>query len=267
MKSLRETTRRRHVVVNADDFGMSVNINRAILEAFQKGLISSATMIVKMPAFEDACQLIRRHGLQRRVGLHLNFTDGTPLTSAIAAYPRFCDASGFWLPRRKILRLTRKEALALEAEIAAQVQACQQNGFTPTHWDSHHHMHAEPGIVPVVIRMAKRLGVKAIRLGINCGAGREGASAFHRALASAYRSMYNSRLKFHGLARTKYFGDARDTRDILRNTRADAEVMVHPMFDGSGRLVDSDGEDLKSRIDALCVQAAEMSSYYDVAAC
>ena len=89
-------------------------------------------------------------------------------------------------------------------------------------------MHTQFGIAPVVIRVAKRLGVSAVRLGPNCGPGREGASASHRILASAHRRFYNSRLRFHGLAGTDYFGDARDTREILRTTRADTKSWFTP---------------------------------------
>jgi hypothetical protein len=259
------TTRR--VIVNADDFGLSRSVNQAILQAFERGVISSATIMANMPAFEEACQLTRERGLNHRIGLHLNFTEGRPLSAAIADCPGFCDASGCWRTQRTVFRLTSEETLALEAEIAAQVTACRRNGITPTHWDSHHHMHTQFGIAPVVIRAAKRLGVSAIRLGPNCGPGREGASASHRILACVHRRFYNSRLRFHGLAKTDYFGDAGDTREILRTTRADTEVMVHPTLDHRGRLVDLDGEDLKSRIEELNIPAAEMSSYYDLRPC
>lgn len=264
MTSRPEITQRRHIVVNGDDFGSSQRTNRAILQAFEKGLISSATIMANMPWFEEACQLVRQHKLQRRIGLHLNFTSGKPLTLGVASFPRLCDENGYWREKRIVLSLTNEEALALEVEIAAQVLACERQGLSATHWDSHHHMHAQFGIAPVVIRVAKRLGVRAIRLGINCGPGREGASTPHRILADAYRSVYNACVRFHGLARTDCFGDAKDTLDIIRTTRADTEVMVHPMLDDCERLVDLDGEDLKRRIDALSIPEAEMCSYYDV---
>jgi len=126
-------------------------------------------------------------------------------------------------------------------EIAAQVLACERQGITPTHFDSHHHMHTEWGIAPVVIRTAKRHGISSIRLALNCGPGRDGASTTHRMLARTYRQAQNTRLRFHGLAKTEYFGDALDTAHILQTTTADVEVMVHPMFDDCGRLVDLDG--------------------------
>jgi len=108
MTSQPETTRRRNIVVNADDFGASRQTNEAILQAFEKGLISSATIMANMPAFEEACQLVHQHHLQRRIGLHLNLTSGKPLTAGIADYPRFCDAGGCWRPRRQVLSVNKE---------------------------------------------------------------------------------------------------------------------------------------------------------------
>lgn len=81
-------------------------------------------------------------------------------------------------------------------------------------------------------------------------------------LAPAYRHMRNTYLRFHGLARTEYFGNARDTAHILQTTTADVEVMVHPRLADYGRLVDLDGQDLESQITALRIPAAEMCGYY-----
>lgn len=260
MTSQLQTTGRRHIVVNGDDFGASRRTNQAILQAFEKGLISSTTIMANMPAFEEACQFARERHLQQTVGLHLNLTEGRPLTAAIAACPRFCDASGYWLPRRRVLRLSRKEVRLLEAETEAQIIACQREGIIPTHLDSHHHMHAEVGIASVVIRAARQFCIGSIRLAFNCGL-RVGASAAHRMLGRAYRHALNTRLRIYGLAHTDYFGDARDTVHILRATTADVEVMVHPRLDECGRLVDLDGEDLEARIAALRIPVAEMCSY------
>jgi predicted glycoside hydrolase/deacetylase ChbG (UPF0249 family) len=259
-----EATRTRNVVVNADDLGMSREVNEGIVQAFEKGLISSATIMANMPAFEGACELVRHYKLQRRIGLHLNLTSGRPLSAEIAASPRFCDTEGQWRPRRRVLWTTRKEALALETEIGAQVLACTRQGIPPTHFDSHHHMHTEWGIAPIVIRAAKRHGIRAIRLALNCGPGRRGASAAHRMSASAYRGVHNVYLRRHGLAKTAYFGDPSDAAHVLTTTRADVEVMVHPTLDECGRLIDADGEGLEAVLARLHIPSGAMRSYYEL---
>ena len=195
MKRYTHTGHRRIVVVNADDFGASHQTNCAILQAFEKSLISSTTVMANMPAFEEACHLARQQHLERSVGLHLNLTQGKPLTDRIATCRTLCDGDGCFRPPRTVLWLSANEVLALEAEIVAQVLACERQGITPTHWDSHNHIHTQFGIATVVIRMAKRFGVRAIRLDRNCGPVREGASAIRRGLAPAYRNARNVRLR------------------------------------------------------------------------
>ena len=257
-----EIVRARYVVVNADDFGMSPAVNHGIVQAFEKGLISSATVMVNMPAFEEACELVHQHNWQRSIGLHLNLTSGKPLTAGMVGCHRFCDPEGHWRPRRKVIWTTRKEALALKAEIRAQVLACEQRGIVPTHLDSHHHMHTEWGIAPIVIQAAKLHGIHAVRLALNCGMGRRGASKAHRNLAMAYRGVHNTYLRFHGLAKTAYFGDASDTAEVLQTTYADVEVMVHPTLDECGRLIEAQGEGLEALVTRLQIPSGAMRSYY-----
>lgn len=285
MTSQPQTTRRRRLIVNADDFGASPQTNRAILQAFEKRLISSATIMANMPAFEEACQLARQNNLQGKLGLHLNLTEGRPLTGDIAACPRFSDASGCWRPRRTVLSLSGEVVRLLEAEIEAQIVACQRAGIIPTHLDSHHHIHTQFGICGSVIRAAKRHGISAIRLAPNC----RGAAAaiirmskrsivrirrihncerdsemlalHRRTLARSTCYAYNIRLRLHGLAKTEYFGDASETARILQTTSADVEVMVHPRLDYCGRLVDLNGHSLESLITPLHIRPEEMCSY------
>ena len=69
------------LIVNADDFGLNEIENRAIAEAFEKGLIDRTTLLVNMPFAEDAMRLASEKGFADRVGLHVNLTSGRPLTS------------------------------------------------------------------------------------------------------------------------------------------------------------------------------------------
>ncbi len=78
------------LIVNADDFGQSAVVNRAILDCFQKGLISSTTIMANMPGFDEAVELALAKGLQQNIGVHLNLTDGEPLVSALPAATRRC---------------------------------------------------------------------------------------------------------------------------------------------------------------------------------
>jgi predicted glycoside hydrolase/deacetylase ChbG (UPF0249 family) len=238
---------RQKIIVNADDFGMSSAINGAIVEAFQKGFVSSATIMANMPGFDEAVELARRFGLLRCVGLHLNITEGPAMTSTIRCCRRFCDEMGGFRPRGTMLRLSRNESSAVEMEIEAQVRACLARGLNLTHLDSHHHVHTEWAIGSAAIRVARRYGILAIRLSRNCG---PGINLIHR----TYKSIYNDRLRLYGLAKTRFFGSGNDAQTILGKTSADIEVMVHPRRDTNGVLVDLDGMDLQNKIRMLDMQ-------------
>src|SRR5258708_1899979 len=84
----------RKIIVHADDFGMSAEVNRAIVEAFENNVISSTTLMTNMPGFDEACELAHRHRLLGKIGLHLNLTSGYPFSSPIRQSPRFCDNVG-----------------------------------------------------------------------------------------------------------------------------------------------------------------------------
>lgn len=210
----------RRIIVNADDFGMNAETNRAIVEAFERGVISSTTLMANMPGFEEACELARRHQLCGRIGVHLNLTEGRPISGPIKRVSLFCDANGEFRPRRTLFHLSSEEAQAVDAEFSAQIDACIERGIRPTHLDSHQHVHTEWAIGAVAIIVARRYGIGAIRLSRNCGPG-------IGMLSRVYKLAYNSRLKLHGLAKTRYFGSARDVIPLLASTQDDVEIMVH----------------------------------------
>lgn len=223
--------RSRRIIVNADDFGMSPENNRAIVAAFDKGLISSTTLMANMPGFEEACELARFHQLFGKIGVHLNLTEGRPLSTHVKRLPLFCDEFGMFRPRRTLFHLAKEERRAVEAEFAAQIRACLDRGIHPTHLDSHMHVHTEWPIGEIAIRVARQYGIGAIRLTRNCGAG----IGLGQKL---YKAAYNARLQTHGLAKTRYFGSARDVAAVLSTTQDDVEIMVHLTVAGQDNLLD-----------------------------
>jgi predicted glycoside hydrolase/deacetylase ChbG (UPF0249 family) len=74
------------LIINADDFGLSTSVNRAVVASLQASLCSSTTIMANQPAFLEACQLAHDHRLFDRVGVHLVLTEGSPLTEAIKGY-------------------------------------------------------------------------------------------------------------------------------------------------------------------------------------
>jgi predicted glycoside hydrolase/deacetylase ChbG (UPF0249 family) len=150
--------------VNADDFGCSAGVNRGILEAHAAGVVSSVSVLVNTPGWLDARQRLRAAGETLGVGLHLNLTAGTPLTTA----PSLTDprTSRFHsLPALVARALTgRLDSADVAAECAAQLARLREAGVRVLHLDSHRHVHVLPGIWGVVIETARREGVPAVRV-------------------------------------------------------------------------------------------------------
>jgi len=210
---------------------MSTEANRAIVEAFEKNIISSTTLMANMSGFDEACELAHRHRLVGKIGVHLNLTSGNPLSAPIRQCSRLCDDSGRFRNRETRFWLSKEEMFAVETEIEAQVRACLDRLVCPTHLDSHHHIHTEWAIGALVITVARRYGIKAIRLSRNCG---PGIDPVHK----LYKWAYNTRLRRYGLAKTRYFGSATDVKDVLAMAAGDVEVMVHLTAEDSETIAD-----------------------------
>lgn len=153
----------RALIINADDFGMSPGINRGIMEAFAAGAVSSASLMVGMPAFEDAVQNARTAGRALGVGVHLTLTVGSPLTRAAS----LVDAStGEFLSPVMLLRRAlagRIRPADVLDECRAQIARARDAGITVTHLDGHLHVHAWPGIADVVRHVLQMERIPAAR--------------------------------------------------------------------------------------------------------
>ena len=82
------------VIINADDFGHDVATSDAIMQAFRSGYITQATVMVNMPDCERAVNEAKTASFGDRIGIHINLTDGVPLTEPIRSSRFFCDDSG-----------------------------------------------------------------------------------------------------------------------------------------------------------------------------
>jgi chitin disaccharide deacetylase len=236
------------IIINADDFGYSAPVNEAIVKSFRQLLINSTSLMANMPGFEDAINQLRTNPfLSNRVGLHLNLTEGYPLSEEIKKCPRFCDASGAFVYKRRhpLFFLTAIEQKALYEEMKAQMEKMISAGIYPTHLDSHHHVHTEWAIVKLATRLGRVYGVPRIRLTRNMGR-QEGYSR------TIYKRILNRWLKrLAGITSTDYFGDTDDLSFLMR-TKPPAgksiEIMVHPKLNERGELVDYDQQDLQRKL-------------------
>lgn len=154
----------KRLIINADDFGLSKGINRGIIKAYQEGILTSASLIVNMPGFEDAISLIRRNpGLT--VGIHLNIIRGEPVLPSFKL-PSFTIGRCFLRSPLKILGVIYSGKLSLkelEIECRAQIEKLLQRGISITHIDSEKHLHLINPIFAVITKIAREYGISKIR--------------------------------------------------------------------------------------------------------
>ncbi len=152
------------VIVNGDDFGLSPGVNEAIRTLHKKGRLNSVSIMVNMPWSPEALAYARS-AADLRLGLHLNLTTGRPVLPA-GRVPTLVDGRGSFYDLSALLsrlvagRINRSE---IRAELAAQMETCLKSGLRPTHVDSHMHFHALPSLGQMVVDLAGRFGVGAVR--------------------------------------------------------------------------------------------------------
>ncbi len=151
------------LVINADDFGRSPEVNQGALQAWQNGLVSSTTIMANFTAFDDAVGKIKKYNVP--VGLHINLTDGRPV-SRPDAVPSLLDSNGQFFHKYEFYyRLVRRSfhAADIATEVSAQLHRCLDSGIELDHYDGHHHVHALRGIAPIVHAVMHRYKVLPFR--------------------------------------------------------------------------------------------------------
>lgn len=156
----------KQLIVNADDFGITAGVNRAIIEGHQHGIITSATLMVNMSGFDEAVQLATENP-KLGVGLHFNITQGEPIAnrekiqSLLNSKLEFTGTSTTLAQRSLLGRLSSAE---IEIELRAQIEKALRAGIKLTHVDSHKHAHALPQIFEVLARTLPEYGIGAVRM-------------------------------------------------------------------------------------------------------
>ncbi len=159
----------RKLIVNADDFGLTAGVNRAIVETHIGGVVSSATLMANGARFEEAVTAARS-APNLSVGCHVVLVDGTPvsppgtldtLLAIRSAEPdKFYSSLSAFAARAMLGGFDRDQ---LVAEITAQIKKIQSTGLQVTHLDTHKHAHIFPEILAALLRAARICGVRAIR--------------------------------------------------------------------------------------------------------
>jgi chitin disaccharide deacetylase len=151
------------IIINADDLGLSPQVNDGIFELMTRGLITSATILANAPFLEDAADRIPQFP-KCSFGVHLNLTQLAPLTQDPALLP-LLDKDGHFsraVFRRACLRAAVQRAIL--AEWTAQVNKIRSLGVEISHLDSHHDVHTDPRLFFTLKRLQQRFGLRKVRL-------------------------------------------------------------------------------------------------------
>lgn len=202
----------RRLIVNADDLGRSPGVNAGIFAAHERGIVTSATLMVGFSAAVSAAAELAEHP-RLGVGLHVTLSGARPLLPRDQV-PSLVDENGD-LPRRPDPDW-QAEPAEIEREVRAQLARFRElTGRWPTHFDSHHHSHRVPRVTDVLVTLARELGVPV----------RRASSEVATRLAAAEVATTDSFVE-------SFYGDGAQ-REVLLEILAGigpgvTELMVHP---------------------------------------
>lgn len=154
------------LIVNADDFGYSTAVNQAIIKAFEQGILTSCSLMVAEPGFEEAVELARSHP-KLAVGLHLVLICGRSVLPP-SEIPHLVDKTGNFstdpFPTGVKYYFSSAVRSELRKEIYAQVEKFASTGLPFSHIDGHLHLHMHPTVFSILAEAAEKYGVKRVRL-------------------------------------------------------------------------------------------------------
>jgi len=137
-------TAQRYLIVNADDFGQSHGVNRGIIEAHERGIVTSASLMVRWPAAREAASYSRQHP-SLSLGLHVDFSEW--------AY-----RNGHWVSLYEVVSM--QDTAAVTDEVSRQLAMFRRLvGREPTHIDSHQHVHLWEPLRTVLTEVTRELTV------------------------------------------------------------------------------------------------------------
>ena len=215
----------KNIIINADDCGMSTNVDACIGEAILLGKITSTTIMANMYDFEGAVRLYREYHNEVSFGWHINLDEGTPLTES----QLLLDIGFFTLVDGKLLLngrsfgkkyLNKHVRNEIRRELRAQYEKIRDHGIDITHVDSHHYIHTQPSMILVIPSLLNELGIKKCRRVANYGV------SGLRAMAKDFCATY---YKFHGLTMPDTFCSFREYLSNCNMKQGNTiELMIHP---------------------------------------
>ncbi len=222
----------KQLVVNADDFGFTRDVNQGIIEAHRQGILTATTLMANGDAFDDAVRLAHENP-RLDVGAHLVLIGGAALAKRGSELPQT-------VPR--LLAAIASRRIRIYDELAAQVRGILDAGLALTHLDTHKHTHLAPPVLDAVARVADEFGIRWVRrpFDLPLTAARGGAPWLKRAISASLgvqRARFHRVLARHRCRTTDHFAGFQitgrfRTRELVALIRAlpegSTELMCHP---------------------------------------
>jgi predicted glycoside hydrolase/deacetylase ChbG (UPF0249 family) len=211
----------RLLVVNADDFGFTRDVNRGIVEAHRNGILTATTLMACGDAFDDAVRLARENPTLD-IGCHL----------VLVGSPGFPDTVS-----QLILAVRKMPVYDL---LAAQIRKIVEAGIAPTHLDTHKHTHLLPPVLEAVARLSQEFRIPWVRRPFDFPMEAGGIGWSKRAVSSAFgvvRGRFQKVLGRHACRSTDHFAgfkvtgnyDAAYLERLIRELpEGSTEFMCHP---------------------------------------
>lgn len=192
------------VIVNADDLGISEEVNDAIFQAMASGFVTSATVLSNGPAMKTSQQVLRCFP-RCSIGAHLNLSEFEPLCQeSRRGLARIIDENGHF--NGNAIRQVKIDVPMMRAifqEWCSQIENLIGSGFEISHLDSHYHVHTIPRLLPVLMALRRRYGIAKVRISRNIYEDSERPSPY----LAAGKRLYNRALRSAGFRTTDVFTD------------------------------------------------------------
>jgi chitin disaccharide deacetylase len=213
----------RKLVVNADDFGFTRDVNQGIVEAHRNGILTATTIMSGGSAFDDAVRLARENPALD-IGVHLVLVGQPPFPMTVA----------------QLIRAVALKRIEIHQELSAQVQRVLDAGLEPSHLDTHKHTHLLPPVLDAVARISEEFKIPWVRRPFDFPLEPHGISWQKRTVSRTFglmRSRFERVLKRHGCRSTDHFAgfqitgkfDAGDVAALIQSLpQGSTEFMCHP---------------------------------------
>lgn len=204
------------LIVNADDFGFTRDVNQGIVEAHRNGILTATTLMATGDAFDDAVRLAKETP-SLDIGCHLVLVGAPPFPATIG----------------QLIRVLALRRIRIYDELVSQVRRILDAGISPSHLDTHKHTHLLPPVLDAVTRISEEFKISWVRKPFDFR-GQPGGVGWKNRLMQLQRPRFARAFARHGCCSTDWFTGFRITGNY------DAAILVeliHVLPDGSTEMM------------------------------